>query len=186
MTRTLRRLYWLIIGLALGLTIPWLFVSSAYGQQSITLGYGNQNGHSFSSRDKVNPPGYTGQSGIVVCERYKRFQKLNFLEFSYGKSVVGYHFIMRDNGNMKERDQFAVLGTVDGAVYLTYFKWVNPFVRLGFGMEAATDDLNPAVSITDGVEIKVYKNISVVVAEIHAQTLERRHSFFYGGLKFKF
>jgi len=141
MTRTGRRLYWLIIGLALGLTIPWLFVDPAYPQE-LSFGGGVLNGHSYDRDYSID----TGKHfAFTLEESYIKWDH----KINVGLMYLYSHYTRTNNEPQKELKIDAHVITAFVKPYWRLTESFQPFVLAGVG--AAIDRYSSRASLTTGL-----------------------------------
>ena len=123
MRRTVRRLYWLIIGLAIGLTFTWLFAGQSWAA-SASLGGGQLNPHSYSGRYGLDK----GWSGLATLEG-------EIWNVNVGVLYIASRYKRRNNyGDQKRRGQNSHLAALYGKSYWDLTDHIRPFVTAGAGV----------------------------------------------------
>lgn len=145
MTRTVRRLYWLIIGLALSLTLPYL----AWGA-SLSLGGG-----------QVNPHSYSGTYGLDKGWQFSASAEDLYWEndvwsMNVGILYVASHYKRRSNYNgerrSSEESHLAALYASPRwklTMLSKHLKDISPLLLTGIGVNF-TDDTHAAIILGGG------------------------------------
>ena len=128
MRKTVRRLYWLIIGLTIGLTFTWLFAGQSWAA-SLSLGGG-----------QVNPHSYSGKYGLDKGWQFSASVEDDYYEndvynVNVGILYVASHYKRRNNyGRQSRRSQDSHLVALYGKTYYHLTEHIRPFVMAGAGV----------------------------------------------------
>lgn len=179
MRRAIKTIYWLIIGLALGLSIPWLFVPSASGA-SASLGGGHLNPHSYSGA-------YSLEKGWNVLASLEDLHYENN-KWSVNKGLLYFSSIHERHDNYGSHEKH----TINSHTLALYAKpyWhlterFKPFVMGGVGGNFASS-FEPCVLVGAGVNYIFYENWSLEASFLkmwdhtrvyHVPTLSIRYEF---------
>lgn len=173
----------IVIGIIFFLSLPFM-CQKAFGAESVGVYGAIHNGHSYSSDDKIDPPGYVGY-GIKL--QYERgVDNGRGIDFTYSLGATAFSFGKRNNFTMRSGWEYAVVPFVEGRIYYRDFLTVSPFVGLGAGPSFATDGLNGAVIPVYGIEKSISDNLSAEIYGSHVVTTERRHDLYGVGIKYRF
>lgn len=154
MKRSIRLLFWFVVGLALALTIPWLFVGPVSGA-SVSLGGG-----------QVKPHSYSGAYGLDKGWAFSAsLEDLYYENETWGVNVgalyVASHYKRRENQSAYRRHS---VESHVAALYTKPFwnltKHFKPFLVTGLGVNFA-DRTEPCALAGGGLNYPINENWSL-------------------------
>jgi len=152
--KTIRRVFWMVVGLALGLTIPWIFAGQACGS-SFSLGGGQVAPHSYSSSYGLD----RGWHFSVSVEDH--FYENDRWDANVGVLCISSHYKRRENPPGQGRS------SVDSSIAAVYAKpgvrlteHLRPFAMLGIGANFS-DGTNACTLVGGGIAYEIDKNWSL-------------------------
>lgn len=150
----------------------------------IGLSGGVHNGHSYSSDDKIDPPGYVGHYGETKIEWGVNDEKRWDFTHQFGVSIV--RFGKRNNKTMQAGWEVAVIPFGEERLYLRNIGFGNLFVGVEVGASIATDGLDAIGGPIYGFERRISPAWSVECTGRHLFTPARRHDLYGIGVKVRF
>jgi hypothetical protein len=154
--------------------------TTAFSEESFSLGGGQIYGHSYSGD-------YAVERGYGIVGSWQKYKRARLLYFSYGISGYGISWQRKDNEkDQKITDEYSTYAIINGSMYLN-LKYIYPFVRIGAGNEFSTDaTADVAGMVGYGIDIPINKTWSIEVLSSKLFTEERRHGLDSISLKIRF
>jgi len=174
------KVLWFLIGFLLAAILVVQCADAA------TLGFGGfvHNGHSYSSDDKIDPPGYVGYGVNMFIEEGREDGQR--LDFTYLGRVTGVRFGKRNNFTMRTSWEHAAMPTLEGRAYFKILEGCSLYTGVGLGYSFGTDGSNPLASVSYGLEKRFNSAWATEIGGTHFVTDERRHDLYGINIKYRF